>query len=143
MKKFLAGLLALGSFSTYADSSILKIQAQALNMDASKLAVTSSMGRSSMAMTCDNFDRFDMKLNIQKLEYKTFKPKGLFGKKKKIKELSEMQASLLSETLVIENLCPLYTSDQENDDMRLDLVRSFRKLMEYSQRFLSLVLSSK
>jgi hypothetical protein len=138
-----SGLLLIYSALATADSSILKLQAQTLNMDASKLAVTSTMGVSSLVMTCDNLERFEMLKHIEDLDTSSYHPKGIFGKKKKIQQLKDLKASLTSTTSMLTGKCVNFYQDQQNTDKRLELTRDFRELMTLSQNFLSMVLGSK
>lgn len=142
MKKIFITLLLTSSTLVLADSSLLKKQAQELSENTSHLALTSAMGRSSLVMTCDHFKRLNIRSSIENLDYKSFEPKGL-GKEKKKKEVSGEQASLLSEALVIENLCPLFVKDKDDNDIKGELSDAFLRLTEHSKSFLALVMESK
>ncbi len=143
MKKIISVAILISSFSVLADSSILKIQAQSLNMDASKLAVTSTMGVSSLLMSCDNLSRFEMLKHIEALDITSYKPKGIFGKKKKIQQVESLKASLVSTTSLLTEKCEDFYQDQQNSDKRIDLTRNFRELMTLAQNFLQMILGSK
>jgi hypothetical protein len=139
----LAFIILVAAFSAQADSTILKGQALALNMDTSKLALTSTMGKNSLLLTCDNVRRFDLKRNIEKLDINSFSPRGIFGKEKKIKQVKQLKSDMITKVTLIEEDCELFSQDIDNNDLRLIQVNRFRSLLTLTQNFMDLIINSK
>ena len=139
----LALIILVTAFSAQADSTILKGQALTLNMDASKLAMTASMGKSSLLLTCDNVRKFDLKRNIEKLDTNSFSPRGLFGKEKKTKQVKQLKSDMITKVGLIEEDCELFSQDIDNNELRLIQTNRFRALLTLTQNFMDLILNSK
>ncbi len=155
MKKAICLFCILTTSLVFAHSETLKIQAKNLNTDAFKLSQSSTTGKGELVMACKNMTMFNLRSRVENLDLpstqteklspnkKNIRRKKMILKKANIKDISTVQASLLSQSLLIEALCGFYYRDQNNEDLQRKLSQAFKTLENHSQEFLALSRNSK